>query len=119
MSRVHIPPVAADIPDVITGDHSREPMADFEEETRFHSTLRDELITEVNRMVCYNQVIYNDLCLELTEYIGLGLDEVDNIIEVNIEKRYGDSVIAIIDDDSKTLLLSNYRVYIRILRVMT
>ena len=48
---------------------------------------------------CYNQVIYDDLRLEKTEYAGLQVRPDDSAFHV--ENMYGNSVFAIIDDDSK------------------
>ena len=47
--------------------------SDYEEETRFASTIRSTFIEEERRQICYNQVIYDDKRLELTETAGLGL----------------------------------------------
>ena len=75
------------------------PGSDYEEETRFASTIRSTFIEEERRQICYNQVIYDDDCLELTEAAGLTLvpDDLDTI--VTVEPFYGDSVFFIIDDD--------------------
>ena len=77
--------------------------SDYEEETRFASTIRNTFITEERRQICYNQVIYDDERLELTETAGLGLvpDDLDTPVEV--EPFYGDSVFFIIDDDGIVL----------------
>ena len=77
------------------------PGSDYEEETQFASTIRSTFIEELRRQICYNQIIYDDKCLELTEAAGLGLvpDDVDTLVD--IEPLYNDSVVFIIDDDSK------------------
>ena len=89
-----------DPPD-LRGNHHMEPMTDYEQETLFYSQIRGTSITNDRRMICYDQVIYDDSCLELTEYVGLGLNEVGNLVDVDIEESYGDSAITIYDDDSK------------------
>ena len=73
--------------------------SDYEEETLFASSIRSTFIEEERRQICYNQVIYDDERLELTETAGLGLvpDDPDTVFEV--EPSYGDSVFFIIDDD--------------------
>ena len=57
-------------------------------------------------MVCYDQTIFDDLSVELPEYIGLGLAG-DFLTEV--EPMYNNSVIIIIDDDCESP--SAYNVY--------
>ena len=59
-------------------------------------------------MVCYNQKIFDDLSLELPEYIGLGLAGGHFLTEA--EPMYNNSVIIIIDDDCESP--SVYNVYV-------
>ena len=77
------------------------PRTDYEEETSRFSTIRDTFITELRRMICYEQVVYDDLRLEKEEYVGLALvpDDLDTAVET--EPLYNESVVIIIDDDSK------------------
>ena len=77
------------------------PRTDYGEETSRFSTIRDTFITEVRRMICYEQVVYDDLRLEKEEYVGLALvpDDLDTVVET--EPLYNESVVIIIDDDSK------------------
>ena len=81
------------------------PKSDYEEETRFASTIRSTFIEEERRQICYNQVVYDDERLELTETAGLALVP-DDLVEV--EQFYADSVVFIIDDDSKSAHCTNY-----------
>ena len=76
------------------------PGTDYEEETLFASSISSTFITEERRQICYNQVVYDDERLELTEIAGLGLvpDDPDGVVEV--EPFYSDSVFFIVDDDS-------------------
>ena len=75
------------------------PKSDYEEETRFASTIRSIFITEERRQICYNQTVYDDERLELTETAGLDLVPDDIDTQVEVEPFYGDSVFFIIDDD--------------------
>ena len=77
--------------------------SDYEEETRFASTIRSTFIEEERRQICYNQVVYDDVRLELTETTGLGLVPDDLDTQVEAEPLYSDSVVFIIDDDSKCI----------------
>ena len=78
--------------------------SDYEEETRFSSTIRSTFIEEEKRQICYNQVVYDDERLELTETVGLALVPDDLDTQVEIERFYGDSVFFIIDDDGMILI---------------
>ena len=78
------------------------PRSDYEEETQFASTIRGTFIEEERRQICYNQVVYDDERLELTEAAGLDLVPDDLDTQVKVEPFYNDSVVFIIDDDSKS-----------------
>ena len=75
------------------------PGSDYEEETRFASTIRSTFIEELRRQICYNQVVYDNERLELIETAGLKLVPDDLDTQVEVEPSYGDSVFFIIDDD--------------------
>ena len=79
---------------------------DYQEQRMGQNAIIDEKITELMRVVCYNQVIYDDLRLESQEWLGLTL-EVQQFpfftsVRTDIEHFFGDSAIQIIDDDGKT-----------------
>ena len=90
---------APDPPLGIFHGHDMIPGSDYEEETQFASTIRNTFIEELRREICYDQVVYDDERLELTETAGLELvpDDPDTVVEV--EPFYGDSIFFIIDDD--------------------
>ena len=94
---------APDPPMGIFNRHSMIPGSDYEEETRFSSTIRSIFIEHERRQICYNQVIYDDDCVELTETAGLTLVPDDLDTQVEVERHYGDSVFFIIDDDGMEL----------------
>ena len=73
--------------------------SDYEEETRFASTIRSTFIEELRRQICYNQVVYDNKRLELIETAGLKLVPDDLDTQVEVEPSYSDSVFFIIDDD--------------------
>ena len=83
----------------IFNNHNMSPGSDYEEETRLASTISSTFIEEERRQICYNQVIYDDERLELTETAGLGLVPDDPDTEVEVEPFYDDCVFFIIDDD--------------------
>ena len=88
-----------------SNSHNVIPRSDYEEETRFASTIGNTFITEGRRKICYNQVIYDDERLELVEAAGLGLALNARQTVIPVEARYGDSVFFIIDDDGIIILL--------------
>ena len=80
------------------------PRSDYEEETQYASTIRSTFIEEERRQICYNQVVYDDERLEMTETSGLDLvlADLDTQLQIEVEPFYDDSVVFIIDDDSKS-----------------
>ena len=63
-------------------------------------------ISQTSRIVCYDQVIYDDSRIEETEYMGLTLDVHLAVIHTKIAVDYHYSAIAIVDDDSEHLCIS-------------
>ena len=63
-------------------------------------------ISQTSRIVCYDQVIYDDSRIEETEYMGLTLDVHLAMIHTKIAVDYHYSAIAIVDDDSEHLCIS-------------
>ena len=84
------------------------PTTDYEEQTRDINLIMDTKITAIRTIICYNQTIYNDMRLEVSEYIGLGLiaDNTLSTILTEVEPMYDDSAILIIDDDSKLHIIT-------------
>ena len=79
------------------------PMTDYEEQTRDINLIMDTKITALRRIICYNQSIYDDKRLEVSEYIGLGLiaDNTLSTFQTAVQPKYNASAILIIDNDSK------------------
>ena len=71
---------------------------DYEEQIVGCNGIRDMVITE-GGTACYNQVIYNDLSLERTEYAGLKLTVRDSTALTDISEDYGHATIKILDDE--------------------
>ena len=78
---------------------------DYEEQTRSRNHIRNILINATRRVICYDQSIYNDVRLELMEYVGLQLDVREASIDlVLVQEQYDNAAILILDDDSQLLL---------------
>ena len=77
------------------------PLTDYEEQTRSRNRIRNLLINATRRIICYNQPIYNDERLELSEYAGLQLDVREATVDlVLVQEHYDNAAIRILDDDS-------------------
>ena len=97
------PSVAPDVINTFTRIYPIAPMTDYEEQTIAINRITDTVINATRRIICYNQIIYNDMRLEVPKYTGLGLvpDNVLSTVFTEVEPMYDDSAILIIDDDSK------------------
>ena len=95
---------APDPPDFLSRYHMIEG-SDYAQQTLFVNAIDDSLISEEQRIVCYNQTIYDDQRLELDEYTGLTLGarvRSATIITV-VGPMRADASILILDNDSKRL----------------
>ena len=68
-------------------------------EVQGEKRMRDTPITEENRVVCYNQTVYDDMQLELVEYFGLTMAVRSSTVPTAINPTYGQTAIKIIDND--------------------
>ena len=75
--------------------------SDYAQQTRSVNAIDDILISELRRVICYNQSIYDDLIVELNEYAGLTLGVSNNRFTTLIKLRYDQAAILILDNDSK------------------
>ena len=76
---------------------------DFAQQTVPVNAIDDVFITQLMRIVCYNQPIYEDLRLELDEYAGLtlGVRETGTTVRTEARQRYDEASILIVDNDSE------------------
>ena len=84
------------------GLYSMAPGTDYAQQTLAVNTIDDETITELMRIVCYDQPIYEDLCVEGDEWLGLtlGIDRASSVL-TNVRPMYDQAAILIQDNDSK------------------
>ena len=86
---------------------------DFAQQTRAVNAIDDTIITEERRLICYNQPIYDDLCLEPDEYAGLTLGVIDEddfdrtTVRTEVEPSCDHTAILIADNDSEGFLSFN------------
>ena len=81
---------------------------DFAQQTPAVNVIDDTFITELMRLMCYNQLIYDDTCVELDEYAGLTLGVIDNnnvltTVQTEVEPTYDQASILIVDNDSESM----------------
>ena len=78
--------------------------SDYAQQPHAVNIIDDTVITELMRIVCYSQPIYDDLRLELDEYAGLSLGVKDNeltTVLTTVQPMYDQASILIVDDDSE------------------
>ena len=91
-----------------TNNQIDPPDADHKREEFGFNAIRDERITNLERRICYNHTVYDDVRLELSEYAALTL-EVQDLVSVGgpttakTDVTVSRAAIKITDDDSKFL----------------
>ena len=75
--------------------------SDYAQQTIAINAIDDETITELMRIVCYNQSIYDDIRLEDDEWLGLTLSVDRTSVRTNIRPMYDQAAILIQDNDGK------------------
>ena len=78
--------------------------SDYAQQTSAVNAIDNSPISEVMRLICYNQTIYNDVRLELNEYMGLNLGVRDYSLTrvlTFVQLTYDEASILIVDNDSK------------------
>lgn len=84
----------------IFGQYPMMPMTDYSQQTLGTNAIDDEKITEIMRIVCYDQPIYDDECFDGDEWLGLTLDIGLASILTTVKPLYDQAAILIKDDDS-------------------
>ena len=83
---------------------------DFAQQTRAVNVIDGIIINEERRIICYNQPIYDDPCLETDEYAGLTLGVIDvddfdrTTVNTKVEPLCDHAAILILDNDSEFAL---------------
>ena len=91
---------APNSPDFL-GGYSMAPLADYEEQIRGINRIRNTVMNEMRRIICYNQTIYDDMRLEVSEYVGLTLAVRDSSVRTEVRPLYDQVYIQIVDNDSE------------------
>ena len=81
--------------------------SDYAQQTVLNNAIDDErigenaLVTEIIRIVCYDQPIYDDSCLEADEWLGLTLGVDMSSVDTIVKPMYDQTAIVIQDRDSE------------------
>ena len=80
--------------------------SDYEQQIFGFNHIRNTVSNETRGIVCYNQTIYDDMRLEVSEYLGLTLTVQDistgSTYNIIIDPSfYSEVAIRILDNDSK------------------
>ena len=77
--------------------------SDYAQQTLLTNAIANNTITELMRIVCYDQPIYDDECLEADEWLGLtlGVDMSMSSVVADVKPMYDQASIVIKDQDSE------------------
>ena len=75
--------------------------SDYEEQIRGINRIRNIVINATRRIIFYDLPIYDDMRLEMSEYVGLTLDIRDSSVLTLVRPLYDQVAIRILDDDSE------------------
>ena len=88
-----------DPPNLLNRTYDNIMFSDYEQQIFGFNHIRNTVFNETREIVCYNQTIYDDMRLEVSEYLGLTLT-VENMSPY-IDPFYSQVAIQILDNDSK------------------
>ena len=77
------------------------PGTDYEEWIKGINHIRHSVINATRRSICYNLTIYDDVRLEMSEYVGITLAVRDASVRTEVQPMYDQVIIEIVDNDSK------------------
>ena len=80
------------------------PFSDYEQQQLFSNHIRNTVINATRRVICYDQPIYADMRLEVSEYFGMTLTvqgTTHNTVLTEVRPMYDQIAILILDDDGK------------------
>ena len=100
-------PYFSSVPDLfnfLTKSYNMIPFSDYEPQQLLSNRIRNIGINATRRVICYDQLIYNDMRLEVSEYFGMtltvqGVPPTTFITE--IRPMYDQVAILILDDDGE------------------
>ena len=85
----------------LTQSYNMIPFSDYEQQQILSNRIRNIGINATRRVICYDQPIYDDMRLEVSEYFGMTLTVLFATILTNIRPMYDQVAILILDDDGE------------------
>ena len=87
----------------LTQSYGMIPFSDYEQQQLLSNRIRNIGINATRRTICYDQPIYDDMCVEGAEYFGMTLTVQMSLTTVLTEIRpmYDQVAILILDDDGE------------------
>ena len=88
----------------IVGDYNMDELADYRPTVQYFNPIMRLAITDTNRVICYDQIIYSDTCVEEDECFSLTLivqDRSSTVASVDLQRS--NALIKIVDDDDGML----------------
>ena len=88
----------------ITGVYNMDELADYRPPVQFFNPIMRLAITDTNRVICYDQIIYSDTCVEEDECFSLTLIVQDrSSTAASVDLQHSNALIKIVDDDDGML----------------
>lgn len=92
---------AAPDPLNVDGTYSQSPSSDYEQQFLRFNGIRDTYINATRRVICYDQPIYDDVRVEMSEFLGLTLAIRDYTSLTEVDSVFDQVAIEILDNDGK------------------
>ena len=91
---------APDPPSLFNITYDNIMFPDYEQQVLGFNHIRNNVFNETRGNICYNQTIYDDMRLEVSEYMGLTLTVISTV-RTYIDPLYSQVAIQIVDNNSK------------------
>ena len=103
----------------LTQSYNMIPFSDYEQQQLLSNRIRNIGINATRRIICYDQPIYNDMRLEVSEYFGMTLTVQGmppTTVLTEVRPMYDQVTILIVDDDGEKFYMSLlYKLHILII----
>ena len=86
----------------LTQSYNMIPFSDYEQQQVLSNRIRNIGINATRRIICYDQPIYDDTCLEASEYFGMTLTVQGmppTTVLTGVRPMYDQVAILILDND--------------------
>ena len=107
LTLVHIFSAVPDPFNFFSQSYNVIPFSDYEQQYLLSNHIRNTVINATRRVICYDQPIYDDMRLEVSEYFGMTLTVQSmphTTVLTEVQPMYDQVAILILDDDGKQCL---------------